>query len=117
MDDSGVRPHEILELQIKHIKSDKNGYTLLVREDSKTGAREVRILESVPSLADWLNVHPSGDNPESRCLSIQETGTMASHTNILQLTRCSRGYAKRQGLENCICICLDILRLPEEPQS
>ena len=65
MDDSGVRPHEILEMQIKHIKSDKNGYTLLIKEDSKTGAREVRILEAVPSLADWLNVHPSGDNLES----------------------------------------------------
>ena len=25
----------------------------------------LRILEAVPSLADWLNVHPSGDNPES----------------------------------------------------
>jgi len=65
LDDSGVRPHEILEMQIKHIKSDKNGYTLLVKEDSKTGAREVRILEAIPSLADWLNVHPSADNPES----------------------------------------------------
>ena len=57
--DSGVRPHEILELQIKHVKSDKNGYTLLIKDDSKTGAREVRIIESVSSLADWLNVHPS----------------------------------------------------------
>jgi integrase/recombinase XerD len=63
--DSGVRPHEILELQIKHVKSDKNGYTLLIKDDSKTGAREVRIIESVSSLADWLNVHPSSHDLEA----------------------------------------------------
>ncbi len=57
--DAGTRPHEILELQIKNVKSDKNGYTLLIKDDSKTGAREVRIIESVTSLADWLNVHPN----------------------------------------------------------
>lgn len=63
--DSGIRPHEMLELQIKHVKSDKNGYTLLIRDTAKTGAREVRIIESVPSLADWLNVHPSSHDLES----------------------------------------------------
>jgi len=63
--DAGTRPHEILELQIKNVKSDKNGYTLLIKDDSKTGAREVRIIESVTSLADWLNVHPKGHDVDA----------------------------------------------------
>jgi len=65
IDDSGLRPHELFELQIKHVKSDKNGFTLLVKKTSKTGAREVRIIEATPTLADWLNVHPTGHDLEA----------------------------------------------------
>ena len=65
VDDSGVRPHELFELQIKHVKSDKHGFTLLIKKTSKTGAREVRIIEATPTLADWLNVHPSGHDLEA----------------------------------------------------
>ena len=64
-DDSGVRPHELLELQIKNVKQDKYGYVLLIKKTAKTGAREVRILESTPTLAEWLNVHPLKGNPEA----------------------------------------------------
>jgi integrase len=65
VDDGGFRPHELLELQIKHVKSDKNGFTLLIKKTAKTGAREVRIIEATTSLADWLNVHPTGHDMES----------------------------------------------------
>jgi integrase len=65
VDDGGFRPHELLELQIKHVKSDKNGFTLLIKKTAKTGAREVRVIEATTSLADWLNVHPSGHDMES----------------------------------------------------
>ena len=64
-DDSGVRPHELLELQIKNVKQDKYGYVLLIKKTAKTGAREVRILESTPTLAEWLNVHPLRGNPDA----------------------------------------------------
>ena len=65
VDDSGLRPHELLELQIKNIKQDKYGFVLLIKKTSKTGAREVRIVESSTTLAEWLNVHPSGHDIEA----------------------------------------------------
>ena len=65
VDDSGLRPHELLELQIKNIKQDKYGFVLLIKKTSKTGAREVRIIESSTTLAEWLNVHPSGHDIEA----------------------------------------------------
>ena len=65
VDDSGLRPHELFELQIKNVKQDKYGYTLIVKKESKTGSREVRIIESTPTLSEWLNVHPYFDNPEA----------------------------------------------------
>ena len=65
VDDSGLRPHELLELQIKNIKQDKYGFVLLVKKTSKTGAREVRIIESSTTLSEWLNVHPLGHDLEA----------------------------------------------------
>ena len=65
VDDSGLRPSELLELQIKNVKQDKYGYTLIVKKESKTGSREVRILEATPTLMEWLNTHPYFDNPEA----------------------------------------------------
>ena len=61
--DAGTRIGEILSVQIKHIKHDKFGYSISV--DGKTGARNIRILESNPSLATWLESHPEKHNPES----------------------------------------------------
>ena len=61
--DAGTRPSELLSLQIKHVKVDKNGAIISV--DGKTGARQIRILESTPTLAKWMSTHPFGDDPES----------------------------------------------------
>ena len=65
VDDSGLRPHELLELQIKNVKQDNYGFVLLIKKTSKTGAREVRIIEATPTLSEWLNVHPSGHDLEA----------------------------------------------------
>jgi len=61
--DSGVRPGEILNLQIKHVKFDKHGIVLQV--DGKTGARPVRLMESIPNFSTWFNSHPFRGNPEA----------------------------------------------------
>ncbi|MCH8914958.1 MAG: tyrosine-type recombinase/integrase [Thaumarchaeota archaeon] len=61
--DSGTRPGEILNLQIKHVKFDQHGIVLQV--DGKTGARTVRLIEAIPNLSAWLNVHPFRDNPNA----------------------------------------------------
>ena len=61
--EGGTRPGEILSLLIKHVKFDKYGATIHV--DGKTGPRTVRLVQSTPSLANWLSTHPFKDNPES----------------------------------------------------
>ena len=59
--DSGCRIGEILTLEIKDVKSDKNG--LLLAVDGKTGDRLVRLHESIPNLSKWINAHPYKDDP------------------------------------------------------
>ena len=61
--DAGTRIGEILSVQIKHIKHDRYGYTIAV--DGKTGFRNIRLLESSPTLARWLEMHPHNDDPEA----------------------------------------------------
>ena len=61
--EAGTRPGELLSLKIRHVKFDNYGAFIYV--DGKTGARPVRIVTSVPSLASWLDAHPFKENPEA----------------------------------------------------
>ena len=61
--EAGTRPGELLSLSIKHVKSDKYGMVITV--DGKTGARPIRLIESVPNLSKWLTSHPMKDNPDT----------------------------------------------------
>ena len=61
--ESGCRVGEIATLQIKNVYFDKYGAKLIV--DGKTGMRRVRIINSVPYLVSWLEIHPFKDNPDS----------------------------------------------------
>jgi integrase/recombinase XerD len=61
--DAGTRIGELLSLKIKHVKVDQHG--MIISVDGKTGARPIRLLESVPNLSKWLSAHPFGDDPEA----------------------------------------------------
>jgi integrase/recombinase XerD len=61
--EAGTRPGEILSLKIKHVKFDK--YGAFINVDGKTNARPIRLVRSVPDLAQWLDVHPLKDNPDA----------------------------------------------------
>jgi integrase/recombinase XerD len=61
--EAGTRPGEILSLKVKHVKQDK--YGMIIAVDGKTGARPIRLIESVPSLSKWISDHPFKDDPES----------------------------------------------------
>ena len=62
--DSGARPGEILGLRIRDIEFDDYGAVMIVRQ-GKTGDRRVRLIESAPSLATWISIHPRRDDPDS----------------------------------------------------
>jgi len=54
--ETGCRVSELGNALIKHLTFDKYGAVLMVK--GKTGQRRVRVMMSVPYLADWLNRHP-----------------------------------------------------------
>lgn len=61
--DGGLRPGELLSIQIKNVMQDNYGYFIQV--DGKTGTRTVRLIKCTPSLARWLTDHPMKNNPEA----------------------------------------------------
>lgn len=61
--EAGTRPGEILNLKIKHVLFDKNG--AIIKVDGKTGSRQIRLIESVPNLSTWINMHAQKENPDA----------------------------------------------------
>lgn len=61
--DSGCRIGEILNLKIKNLVFDKYGAQVIV--SGKTGSRRVRLIPSVPYLANLKENHPLKDDPEA----------------------------------------------------
>lgn len=61
--ETGCRIGELLSRRLKHVSFDSHGAVIMVK--GKTGARRVRIIRSVPLLANWIENHPLRDNPEA----------------------------------------------------
>jgi len=61
--ESGCRIGELLTLKIRNIQPVEHGMGLTV--NGKTGQRRVLIISSSPALANWLNLHPYRNNPDS----------------------------------------------------
>ena len=66
--ESALRSEEILSLRIRNVNFDKYGavlmlprYTSLVAKKAvnhKTGTRALRLVDSVPDLQKWVQMHP-----------------------------------------------------------
>ncbi|MBI4895306.1 MAG: tyrosine-type recombinase/integrase [Candidatus Aenigmarchaeota archaeon] len=61
--ESGCRIAEFLGLKIKNVEFDTYGAVIGVH--GKTGSRRIRLINSVPYLASWINQHPERNNPNS----------------------------------------------------
>lgn len=55
--ESGCRLGEIAGVKLKDVTSDQYGIVIIVH--GKTGDRRVRLIDSVPDLIQWMNVHPN----------------------------------------------------------
>ena len=61
--EGGLRPSELLSLKKSDIEFVKEGARVSVPEGTKTGARNILVIDSEPALAGWLAVHPiKGEN-------------------------------------------------------
>jgi integrase/recombinase XerD len=54
--ESGARAGELLSLRLRDVMIDRYGAVILVK--GKTGERRIRLIQSVPDLQLWLNIHP-----------------------------------------------------------
>lgn len=61
--DSGARLGEVLGLDVGHVQFDRHGATIIV--DGKTGMRRIRLIDSVPDLQRWVEMHPARTNPKA----------------------------------------------------
>jgi len=59
--EGGLRAGEALGLRVGDVEFDGLGAVVIVR--GKTGARRVRLIESVPDLQRWIAVHPQRGKP------------------------------------------------------
>jgi site-specific recombinase XerC len=85
--DSGARSGEITEARIGGVADHEHGLKLTV--EGKTGQRSILLINSVPYLRRWLDVHPAGDDPQAPIWSALRSAKEISYRaklNILQDT-------------------------------
>jgi integrase/ribosomal protein L40E len=61
--DSACRLDEVMHLQIGHVQFDQYGAVIIVK--GKTGERRLRLVDSVPDLQAWVNIHPLKDKADA----------------------------------------------------
>jgi len=60
--ESAARRGEMIGMQFKDVVFKPDG-TALISLTGKTGTRQVPIMEAVPALRIWMNLHPTGEGP------------------------------------------------------
>jgi site-specific recombinase XerD len=95
--ESAARVSEVLGLKIKDVALDDFGASIKVR--GKTGERRIRLINSVPSITQWLNSHPFKDTPNSPLWFVEgyrkvSNGALGYKGLEFKL----RGLAKRSGV-------------------
>ena len=91
--ETGMRRGEMLTLKVKHVQFDDIGGLLVVT--GKTGPRRLRIITTVPYLHSWLEIHPTGDDPEAP-LFTSNRGKAWKETAIKQMLK---NVAKQVGIK------------------
>lgn len=93
--ESGARAGEILSLRIRDVEPDRYGAIVMVK--GKTGERRIRLVQAVPDLQLWLNIHPLKQDREatlwpSRWNKTRPITTMHFHRLLVR-------HAKEAGVE------------------
>ncbi len=93
--ESGARAGEILSLRIRDVEPDRYGAIVMVK--GKTGERRIRLVQAVPDLQLWLNIHPLKQDREatlwpSRWNKTRSITTMHFHRLLVR-------HAKEAGVE------------------
>ena len=77
--ETAARAEEALSLRVNSISFDSLGGRVTLQ--GRHGARIIRIVDSVPYLQAWLNVHPARQNPNAPLWIAKITGRPSSKVN------------------------------------
>lgn len=96
--DSAARISEVLDTNIGHVTFDRYGAVISV--NGKTGRRNVRLVNSVPDLQAWINIHPMRNNPIAPLFT---TSRRRGSTTLTRLTprRVQNIFARLGDLAGC----------------
>lgn len=95
--EGGLRPHELLRLKKSSVEFIKEGARIDVPEGTKTGARNILVIDAEPALARWLASHPikKMDAPLFPALNGRGMGKQMSTVNLNNLMKT---LAKKAGI-------------------
>ena len=91
--ESGCRVGEFLPIKIRNVQFDEYGAVIMV--NGKTGSRRIRLISSVPALANWIQHHPYRDNPEAEVWLSLATNRRYKPLNYRGLNKVLRHYANK----------------------
>jgi len=96
--DSGARVSEVLDSNIGDIRFDQYGAVISVK--GKTGRRNIRLVNAVPDLQQWVNIHPQKGNPDA---PLFVTSVKRGHPTVSRLTvrRVQNIFARLGDLAGC----------------
>lgn len=97
--ESGCRIGEMLGLRLKHVEFDE--YGAVIRVHGKTGSRRVRLVSSVPHLANWIEHHPRKENEYYLWINVGTTnhGERMGYQNARKLLKL---IARKAGIEKAV---------------
>jgi len=91
--ESGARAGELLSLRLRDVEIDRYGAVVVVK--GKTGERRIRLVQSVPDLQLWLNIHPLRDDRDAPLWPSRWTKEPITTTHFHRLLV---KYAKAAGI-------------------
>jgi integrase len=95
--DTGCRIDEALSLNVGAVRFDKWGGA--VKVSGKTGDRELWLIDSMPDLQAWINVHPGKLNPDSPLfLTYTRFGFGSHRLNVRTVQNLCKVLQKRAGV-------------------
>lgn len=96
--DSATRKGELLNINIGHVQFDKYGAVVIV--DGKTGNRRIRLIDSVPDLQLYLNMHPHSDDPGAPLfVTGRKYEGVYRRLNEQTVNNMLKGLAKKAGIK------------------
>ena len=96
--ESGCRIGEMLSLRLKNIRFDD--YGALISVSGKTGSRDIRIVNCVPYLKEWIRYHPASN--EENWLWVSKYEKEVEKLNYMSISHMLKDLGKKAEIKKSI---------------